>query len=80
LQKFHRISQCDLHWFDEKPLSSSVGKDAQIQKDTADEVHYTQLTLCNTVYGFKVLKVIKHEKRKFVFSSSNLLLSIVEQY
>jgi len=65
-----------LHWFDEKPLYSNavphgsygeVGVDAPIQKEKSAEVHYSQLTLCNTIYGFKVLQVIQHPKSKLFF-------------
>jgi hypothetical protein len=76
LLTWKRIPQKDLHWFDEKPLYSNavphgsygeVGVDAQIQKEKSAKVHYSQLTLCNTIYGFKVLKVIQHPKSKLFF-------------
>jgi len=43
---------------------AEVGVDAQVQKTKSAETHYSQLTLCNTVYRFLVLEVIKHEKSK----------------
>jgi hypothetical protein len=77
------VPKCDLHWFDEKPIYSNsvphstygeVGVDAQVQKKKSTEVHYSQLTLCNTIYGFLNLKVIKHEPSKSFLWSHHIVV------
>lgn len=94
LVKWQKVPKCDLHWFDEKPMYANtvprgtyaeVGVDAQVQKTKSAETHYSQLTLCNTVYGFLVLDVIKHDKNKgtsrdaFIKQCKEVILPILKE-
>lgn len=70
---------CHLHFFDEKPLCPNAvpgrtlgprGKEHVIEKEKDNKTHFSQLTLCNSVYGFKILDVLQHKSGVFFFFNS----------
>lgn len=69
---------CDYWWFDEKKFYSNAtprrslgirGEGNEVEKTQECEVHYSQLSMCNSVAGFLVLKVIKHETGMHIFTA-----------